>query len=562
MMDEGFIIQDLLMILIMPTSIEQPEFNSARIKTIGNPRNFISESNKRILMRKYFIALFSILLVFAFSSFTQAQSADKVLKKALKAMGGEKAIKKVKSWQSKGKITRTGDGASGNYQVSAMQPNFYTGFFDVNGFETAVGYNGKSAWLRDSKDGLRTMTGTASRDFQAEVSYRNYRWLNAKNEKAKLVGGGLAIVDNKPADIVFLTTAKNVKIKMYFDQATGFLVKEEIPSGEVNGIFEYSDFRAVDGIQEPFTIRATVGTESYEIKLEQIVHNPALAQSIFEFPRIGNEPLPDINAMLADVKKNEDKIDEILEQYSYTENISRREIGKDGVMKEKESETFELSFYKGNRIRRQIEKNGKPLTGKDEENELKEFEKRVNEIEKEEAKKAAKRERELTQQKNGAPDSDKGGRVSVSDVLHASKLVNPRRERYKGRDVIVFDFEPLIGYKPQKDYEKFFGKMAGAIWVDPNDKQVVRIEARLIDSYKIAGGLLASLKKGATFVLEQQRVNDEIWLPSIAEVNLSLKVLLFKGIEANQVNTYGNYKKYLTDVDKDVKIKAPEEKKP
>jgi len=515
-------------------------------------------------MKKYFIALFSIAFLFGFSSLAQAQSPDKILKKALKAMGGEKAVKNVKSWQVKGKITRLSDGATGNYQASAMQPNFYTGFFDINGFEVAVGYNGKSGWFRDSKDGLRTVTGEASRDFQAEVSYRNYRWLNAKNEKAKLINIGLSIVNNKPADVVFLTTAKNVRIKMRFDQATGLLVKEELPANGGNRVFEYSDFRMVDGIQEPFTINTTINEERYEIKLEQIVHNPpALAKNIFEYPRIGNEPLPDINALLEEVRNNEDKIDEILEHYSYTETTSKRELGKDGIMREKESETFELTFYKGRRISRRIEKNRKPLSEKDAEEELKRFEKRVREIEKEEAEKEkkAQKERDADQQKNGASDSEKGQRVSIADVLRASNLVNPRRERYKGRDVIVFDFEPKPNYKPQKDYEKFFGKLAGAIWVDPNDKQVIRVEARLIESYKIGGGLLASLKKGATFVMEQQRVNNEIWLPSTVEVNLSAKFLLFKGIEANLLNTYGNYKKYVTSVDDDVKIK-PEEKKP
>jgi hypothetical protein len=509
-------------------------------------------------INKFFITVISLGFLFTFTNSIQAQSADKVLKRALKAMGGEKTIKKIKSWQVTGRITRISDGASGSYHATAMQPNYYTGSFDINGFEVATGYNGKSGWFRDSKDGLKTLTGAASRDFQAEISYRNYRWLNAKNEKSKLTWGGLTVVNDKPASVVLLTTTKNVKIKMYFDEATGLLVREEIPASDLKRIFDYSDFRVVDGVQEPFTINASISDVRYEIKLEQVIHNLTVAQNTFEFPRIGNEPLPDINALLDAVRKNEDKVDEILENYSYTETISRREIGKDGVLREKESESFELSFYKGNRIRRQIAKNGKPLTGKDEENELKEFEKRVKEIEKEEAKK----EREIAQQKNGAPDSDKGQRISIADVLRASNLVNPRRERYKERDVIVFDFEPKPNYKPQKDYEKFFGKVAGAMWIDPNDKQVVRVEARLIDSYKVAGGLLASLKKGATFVLEQQRVNNEIWLPSIAEINLSVKVFLIKSFDANVLNTYGNYKKYVTDVDKDVKIKAPEEKKP
>lgn len=513
-------------------------------------------------MIKPLFFIVGVVLVFIFSSSLQAQSPDKVLKQALKANGGEKAVKKIKSWQMKGRITRLSDGSSGNYFSSASQPNLYTVFYDINGFEFAAGYNGKSGWTRDSKDGLRTLTGAASRDFQSEVSYRNYRWLNAKNEKSKLNFGGQSIINDKPVNKVVLTTLKNVKITMYFDAMTALLVREEIPQGEVYRSYDYSDYRAVDAVQVPFTIKMRVGEESYEIKLEQIVHNVSLSQTLFDFPKIGNEPLPNINALLEDVRNNEERIEDILENYTYTEKIIKREIGKDGVMREKESETYDLTFYKGNRIRKLSEKNGRQLSEKEEEEELKRAEKQIKAIEKDEAEKAKKAEKERLKGQNNTEESNRNQRISIADVLRASKLINPRREQYRGRDVVVFDFEPLQGYKPKKDIEKVFGKMAGAIWIDPNDRQVVRVEARLIDSYKIGGGLVASLKKGATFVMEQQRVNDEIWLPSMAEFNLSVKVFLFKGIDANQLITYGNYKKFVTGVDDDIKIKPTELKKP
>ena len=82
------------------------------------------------------------------------------------------------------------------------------------------------------------------------------------------------------------------------------------------------------------------------------------------------------------------------------------------------------------------------------------------------------------------------------------------------------------------------------MWVDEKDKQVARIEAVLFDNFKVGGGLLANLKKGASFTLEQERVNDEIWLPSSADINLSVKVLLVKGINVNQVIKSYNYQKF------------------
>lgn len=505
--------------------------------------------------------LCSLALLIVLVGSAAAQSPDKVIKQAVKAMTngkGEKALREIRSRQVVGKITNSKDGASGNYQSSAIQPNLFTEAFDLAGLEFSSGYNGKSSWARDSRDGLRTLTGQASRDFQTEARYRNWRWLDFKKDKSKLTFAGQTTINGKAANTLALVTAKNVTIKMHFDAASGLLIREEIPAGEAVRVFDYSDFKTVGSLVEPHAIKLTIGEVSFDIRLDSIKHNPAIDRAAFEFPKLSNEPLPDIPALLDAVGKNEDAVDDILEKYTYTQTTVRKQLESNGQLKVKESETHELTFYKGNRIRRLIAKNDKPLSPGEEADETKRIEKRVREIEKKEAEKARKadKQRELAQEDSGQPDNERGQRISIADVLKASKLVNPRRERFRSREVIVFDFEPLPGYKPKKDFEKLFGKMAGAIWVDAADKQVARVEARLIESYKVGGGLLASLKEGASFVLEQERVNNEIWLPTRADINLGVKVLLVKGINVNSTVTYGNYKRFNVDAEKE-KLKDP-----
>jgi len=119
----------------------------------------------------------------------------------------------------------------------------------------------------------------------------------------------------------------------------------------------------------------------------------------------------------------------------------------------------------------------------------------------------------------------------------------------------VFDFEPNPAFdmKNAKSMLQFFGKTAGVMWIDEKDKQVARIEAVLAQSLSIGGGVLAKLKKGATFTLEKERIGDEIWLPSLAEINLSVRVLLVKGINVNQLVRYYDYHRFETEV-KDAKI--------
>ena len=139
-----------------------------------------------------------------------AQSPDKIIKQAIKAMTngkGEKALREVRSRQASGKITNPRDGSTGLYQMSASQPNLFTEAFNLGGLEFSSGYNGKSSWTRDSRDGLRTLTGQASRDFQTEARYRTWRWLDYKKDKSKLTFAGQTSINGQPANTLALVAS-------------------------------------------------------------------------------------------------------------------------------------------------------------------------------------------------------------------------------------------------------------------------------------------------------------------------------------------------------------------
>lgn len=494
------------------------------------------------MKRNFLLAIFIALFI---STNLLAQNPTQILSKATKALGKKSAVNAVRTWQKKGLIIRENDGASGEVLLQAAKPNLYNASFEIRGFESEVGFNGRSGWLRDSREGLKTLTGDASEDFKAEALYRNWRWLDYKKQKSKLRSEGQTNLDGKSANVITMTTAKGVPVKLFFDATTNLLVREEIRSGEELTSYDYKDYRPVNGVMEAFLVETMIGGEKFVLKFDQIIHNFPIEQSEFNFPSLSNEPLPDIAQLLQDLQANQEKLETILEDYSYKQDVVSREIQKDGTIKIKESETFQLSFYKGYRIQRLIAKNGKPLSAKDQENADEDAQKRVREIEKE----IDKQEKKVAQNKDGTPNGE-GQRISIAEVLKASKLLNPRRERLKGRDVVVFDFEPnpSFDFKNAKSFLKFFGKTAGVMWIDEKDKQVARIEAVLFDSYKIGGGVLAKLRKGASFTLEQDRINNEIWLPTLADINLSVRVLLVGGVNVNQEIKSYDYQKFKTEV--------------
>ncbi len=486
-------------------------------------------------MSKRFIEVIILILL---SSGIFAQSPTKILSQANKALGGEKNMQRVTSKQMKGRITRVRDGVTGAYKASTAIPNFYGEIYDLNGYEIASGYNGKSAWMRDSKNGLRTLTGEASQAFQAEAAYRNTRWLNGKVEVLKIVAEGNSNLNGKPAQVVSLTNPKGVQIKLLFEVGTGLLLREVIPQGMTSKIIEYSNYRAVDGVLEPFKIFVTEGEERYEIKVDDVQHNQSIGKANFDFPKVGNDSLPDIKTLLDEVRANADKVDLILENYSYTETDTEREVDKNGKLIDKGSSTTVLSFYKGKRITRIIAKDGKPLNEKDQAAEDRKVQKQIEAIEK--------------GVNEGKPPTSDNDNMTIADLLRTSILVNPRRERFRDQEVIVFDFEPNPNATKKSINDEIFAMCTGAVWVDDKLRQVVRVDAYLTKS---VGNFALKIKQGGAFSLENELVNNEIYLPAKGDFNIGVRILL-ANLKFSSMVRSGDYQKFKSEAG-DYKITDP-----
>jgi hypothetical protein len=496
-------------------------------------------NHSRIRCRLLGLVVCAATLLSSVSSAT-AQSADKLVKQAAKALGGEAALRRLKAWQASGSITRERAGAAGRFQAAALQPNLYVVNWEVAGFETGAGFTGKSSWRRNSRDGLRTLTGDASDDFQAEAVYRNRRWLDYKRDRARLVYAGPASVNGRATHAVTLVNARGVQLKLYFDTASNLPVKEELPVGAEVKTIEYADYRAVDGVQQPFTITLHEAGERYTIKLERLTHNPPLERTLFDFPRPSGESLPELDTLFAQLKEHQQQLDKLREQYGYTETATQYQIDKQGAVKTKESETHELSFFRGYRIRRLIARNGQPLTVDEQTKEDRRIEKLI---------------RELEQGKQ--PDVPYNQRrLKLGELLRVARFINPRRERFRQREMIVCDFEPNPEFKPSSMDENFLHKLAGTLWIDTTDLQIARVEFQLVEAFKVGGGAFFAMKPGSRFVTEQERFNNEIWLPSYTEVTIGARALLFASFGINQKTTYSDYRRF--EVQAEEKLKAPE----
>jgi hypothetical protein len=80
---------------------------------------------------------------------------------------------------------------------------------------------------------------------------------------------------------------------------------------------------------------------------------------------------------------------------------------------------------------------------------------------------------------------------------------------------------------------------------------------RLAEGFKMAGGLLVVAQTwcGACDGI-RPRMADGVWLPRFAQINLSVKVLLFGGGDYNKTIEWSDYKHFSGDV-KSYTLDAP-----
>jgi len=521
-------------------------------------------------VRLFFLGGILILNFILSASIVPAQSASKIVSQWQKAVGGVSLLKSLKTVDIQGYVT-AGQGAHGTFTEELETPNRIYLEISLDSHRWSEAYNGKSAWILDSQGGLRTLTGPRAKDLQLSASILNRGLVDYRKQKVRITVQGRELVSGQDAYVIEAETASGLKRKLWFNAANHLLVKEEIPAfypppfvqqepalsppqtaatRESSAQFDtisYADYRGVDGLLEPFQMTIQSGTSNWRITIDRIRINVTLNPAVFNFPQTSSRPLLDIAALLRDVELNQKKIDQIVDNYTYHEQDTEFEIDKRGRKVKKSVKTYEV-YHLGDRdVRKLIMKDGKPLNPAQQKKEDERMEKEVKDFQQRQAKKAAGKKK---------PKKDEN-QATISDFLRVDQFTNPRRERYRGQDVIVFDFGPKPGYKPRNATERLIQDLSGAVWVDEKAKDVARLEARMTKAWKFGGGLVASMRPGAYFVFEQQMVNNEVWLPSYSEAYISAKFMLFAGINANFISQFSDYKKFRVETAE--KVQKPSE---
>ncbi len=255
--------------------------------------------------------------------------------------------------------------------------------------------------------------------------------------------------------------------------------------------------------------------------------------------------LPDIRQLMKEVQAHQKQVEKAREDDTYTALITTEDIDSNGRVTKTESEEDENFFVNSHLIARVVKKDGKPLDPRED-------------------RKETERVTKLVEKAQATPPGQpiEGQTISIGRLLEIMDVRNPRREIYRGRVTIVFDF---IGRKDAKTHgliEDASKKLEGTLWIDEADRQVTRLEVSFNDNFHVAGGVFATVQKGSNFHFDQAPVGGGVWLPTGGEGNMQARVLVFKNLRQHYIERDYDFKRFSVETQQSKDAKPVQAAKP
>ncbi len=228
-----------------------------------------------------------------------------------------------------------------------------------------------------------------------------------------------------------------------------------------------------------------------------------------------------------------------MKDYTWMAHLSERRLDSAGRVQSEQNRTWETIVLYGEPHRRNLERDGKPLSADEQRKEQAKLDKAVDKL----------RGETSAQRQHRLADYDKKREKEREFLREIPDLYDFRIERddqVDGHAAWVISATPKPHYQPRRSDAKPLLKIRGRIWIDKAEYQWVRLEAETTDTISY-GLFLARLNPGAMLQFEQTRVNDEVWLPKREYVRGSGRLGLLKKIAMEQEVTWSNYRKFQVE---------------
>lgn len=222
-------------------------------------------------------------------------------------------------------------------------------------------------------------------------------------------------------------------------------------------------------------------------------------------------PPADASALVRDAITLQRHVFENLEKHCFLQRILKEPPGEESRSR-REERLEEVCFRQGTPVYKVLTINGKPTGNKAGEPlappaNPNDWRKRV-----ERAQERRKRNRELLEQ-----------------VLQAFRFQAVAESVLEGRPVVVVDMAPRPEFQATSRTTEMLKHVKGRIWIDRQTHHTMLFKAVVDSDFNIWGGLMAKVRRGATFELRQKPFNG-VWFPYFQETRWEARVALVKNI--------------------------------
>jgi len=225
-------------------------------------------------------------IVAATAVVVHAQTVDEIVAKNIQAKGGAEKLKSVRSMKLTGHLS--GRGIQAPFTIWWKRPNLARQETEREGTVMVRAFDGATAWMMIGTDvqevaGPQAQAAREQADFESPLL--DYK---AKGHRVELVG--LETLDGAKVYHLKLTTKSGQVQDIYLDADTGFEKQTSmaIDQGgqQVLLVSEPSDYREVDGIKLPFSVKQIAnGNPISQLTIDKVEFNVPVDEGIFKMPR-------------------------------------------------------------------------------------------------------------------------------------------------------------------------------------------------------------------------------------------------------------------------------------
>ncbi|MFN0083960.1 MAG: c-type cytochrome [Blastocatellia bacterium] len=213
-------------------------------------------------------------------------TAPEILAKYTQAVGGKEALEKIRTRVIKG-ASIAGNGQGFPLEIHFLGPDKYAMSVELPQGASSQKLNGARGWLKNSREDRAMDAVDLSRARSLAMSLDP---VLVRDPNARLAFGGYEKVGDREAAVLRTALADKRRVRFLFDKETGLLVRRIITTETVIGVdpeqTDYEDYRDVDGVKVPFTIRTSYLDRVYSSlrKFTEVRHNARVDEALFVLP--------------------------------------------------------------------------------------------------------------------------------------------------------------------------------------------------------------------------------------------------------------------------------------